>query len=233
MSYFNPSEPTFRCKQDALDVQDLRGLLRINWRVGNIQVFSALYTRIDQVFVAWGFISIVVFSTAQFLPFSWATQAIVGSLLTAIGCYFTVILPWFWVRVEQLRWVIYAWVLLMLAGIILTNLCIFAGWGEILPYLCPIWLGLSAIGYFCTALGLRSRAFVLAGLLHLLGISIVFYVEGWRFLLTGCILAFTLFFLAELQWDMRLPIDSPVLTPEQKQFNQEQWRLRWHTFTTK
>jgi len=233
MGYFNLSEPTLRCKQTALDVQDLRGLWRIHWQIGNVQIFSALYTRIDLVFITWGLISILVFLTAQFFPVNWSIQAIVGSLLTAIGCYMTVILPWFWVRVEQLRWVIYTWVLLILAGIILTNLGIFIGWVQILPYLCPIWLGLSAIGYFCTALGLRSRAFILAGLIHLLGTTIVVYAEGWRFALTGLIIASTLFFLAELQWDMRLPMDSPVLTPEQQQFNQKQRHLRSSTFLAK
>jgi hypothetical protein len=54
MSFFNASEPLIRRKQEALDLQDLQGLLRLRWRVGPVNLFSLLYTRIDQVFVVWG-----------------------------------------------------------------------------------------------------------------------------------------------------------------------------------
>ena len=39
-------------------------------------------------------------------------------------------------------------------------------------------------------------------------------------------MAMSLLIVAELQWDMRSPIDSDVLTPEQKLFNQQQYQLR-------
>jgi hypothetical protein len=226
MAFFNPNEPLLRCKQEALDVQDLQGLLRIHCQIGSTQLFSALYSRIDQVFLLWGLISAAIFVTAQFLPISWSTQAILWSALTLIGSFGMTALAWFWVRVERLCWVIYAWVSLMLMGLLLTDLGIFLGWGFVLLNLCPLWLGLSAIGYFCTGLGLRSRTFILAGLFHLVGITLLPYSGGWQFVTTGIIMAGTLFFLAEVQWDMRPPLETAMLTVEQKQFNQEQYRLR-------
>ena len=92
--------------------------------------------------------------------------------------------------------------------------------------LCPLWLGLSAVGYLCTGLGLRSRTFLLTAVIHLLGIIVLDYVPGWQFLNTGLVMALSLLLLAELPWDMRSPIDYDQLTPQQKQFNQEQYRLR-------
>jgi hypothetical protein len=137
-----------------------------------------------------------------------------------------VVLTWFWVSVERLRWVVYCWVLLMLVGLVLTDLGIFLGWGEVLMRLCPLWLGLSTLGYLCTGLGLRSRTFAFVGLVHLLGIAILPYVEAWCFLATGTIMTVSLLLLAEWQWDMRSPIDYAQLTAEQKQFNQKQYQLR-------
>ena len=78
---------------------------------------------------------------------------------------------------------------------------------------------------------MRSRAFILASLVHLLGIAILPYVAGWQFLATGLIMAASLLVFAELQWDMRLPIvEYGLLTLEQKQFNKEQHQLRQLTF---
>ena len=115
----------------------------------------------------------------------------------------------------------------MLGGVIITDLGILQGWGLVLMNLCPLWLGLSAIGYFCTGLGLRSRAFIIAGIFHILGIFALPYCIGWQFLATGLIMTANLLMFAETQWDMRLPIDNyDVLTPEQKEFNREQYLVR-------
>jgi hypothetical protein len=226
MTFFNPDEPFLRCKQEALDVQDLQGLLRIHWQIGSTQLFSALYTRIDQVFILWGVISVAIFATAQFLPISWGLQAILWTTLTLLGSLGMIGLSWFWVSVERLCWVVYAWIGLMLLGLLLTDLGIFLGWGWILLNLCPLWLGLSAVGYFCTGWGLRSRMLLSAGLCHLIGILLLPASGGWQFVATGLWIAGTLFFLAEVQWDMRPPLETARLTIEQKQFNQEQHRLR-------
>ncbi|HBB35261.1 MAG TPA: hypothetical protein DDZ80_01540 [Cyanobacteria bacterium UBA8803] len=231
MSFFNPTTPILRCKQEALDFQDRQGLLRLHWQIGRNTIVSGFYTRIDQVFILWGLICATIFITAQFLPINWAIQATLWSGLTLIGTVGMIVLTHFWVKVERLIWVLYCWVILMLAGVVVTDLSIFLGWGEVLISLCPLWLGLSAIGYACTGVGMRSRAFILASLVHLLGIAILPYVAGWQFLATGLIMAASLLVFAELQWDMRLPIvEYGLLTLEQKQFNKEQHQLRQLTF---
>ncbi len=226
MSFFNVDEPLIRGKQEALDIQDLQGLLRIHWRIGSVKLFSALYTRIDQIFVVWGWITGVIFVTAQFLPLSWHLQAVVWSVLTLAGVLTMSTLAWFWVRVEQLCWVVYVWAALMLIGLGVTDGGIFLGWGQVLSHLCPLWLGLSAIGYFCTGWGLRSRTFLLAGLIHLLGIVVLPYSGSWPFVTTGVVIAGTLLFLAEVQWDMRPPSATAILTAEQQQFNFAQYQRR-------
>ena len=66
----------------------------------------------------------------------------------------------------------------------------------------------------------------MTGLIHLLGILVLPYVGAWQFLTTGGVMSFSLWLLAELQWDMRLPIEYALLTPEQKQFNQQQHQRR-------
>ncbi|MEB3182617.1 MAG: hypothetical protein VKL59_26805 [Nostocaceae cyanobacterium] len=227
MTNFSFSQPLLREKQEALDFQDLQGLLRLNLQIGNIKLLSGFYTRIDQVFLLWGAISAIIFLTAQFLPISWYTQAIFWSILTVIGTVGMVGLTWFWVSVERLRWVVYYWAILMLAGVTLTDLGIFLGWGEVLMHLCPLWLGLSALGYLGTGLGMRSRTFVIMALIHLAGIILLPYVGGWQFLTTGLVMGLSLLVLAELQWDMRPSIDDyNLLTPEQKEFNRQQQQQR-------
>jgi hypothetical protein len=227
MTYFHPTEPILRRKQHTLDYQDRQGLLHLKLKIKDITLLSNIYTRIDQVFIIWGLISAAIFITAQFSPISWVTQAIVWSVLTVVGTLATIGLTYFWVAVERLHWVLYAWVILMLAGVALTDLGIFLGWGQVLLHLSHLWLGLCAIGYFCTGIGLRSRAFIISGLIHVLGIASLSYVAGWQFLATGLIMVANLFVFAESQWDMRLPIENyGLLTEKQKQFNRQQQRLR-------
>lgn len=226
MAFVNTTAPLLRGKQEALDFQDRQGLLHIICKIGGKTLFSGFYTRIDQVFLLWGLITATIFITAQFLPFSWSVQAIFWSALTLVGTVGMVALTHFWVRVERLVWVLYQWAILMLGGVIITDLSIFLGWGEVLIRLCPLWLGLSALGYLGTGLGMRSRTFILAAFAHLLGIGILPYVGNWQFLTTGIVMGCSLLLLAEMQWDMRDPIEYDLLTPEQKQFNQEQHHLR-------
>lgn len=226
MSFFNPNTPVIRDKQTALDVQDLCGLLRVHWQINQLQLFSAFYTRIDQVFLLWGCITSVIFLTAQFLPLSWQLQAIFWSSLTLVGVLAMSALAWFWVKVEQLCWLVYTWSALLLVGVGLTDGGIFLGWIPVLLNLCALWLGLSAIGYFLTGWGLRSRAFMLAGGLHVLGLLLLPFVPALPFLSTGIVMAGTLLFLAEVQWDMRSPTATAQLTAEQQQFNREQYQRR-------
>jgi hypothetical protein len=226
MTFLHSAQSLLQTKQEALDFQDLQGLWRISWQIGGKTLFCGFYTRIDQVFILWGLITATIFITAQFLTVSWSQQAIFWSVLTLMGTVAMVVLTHFWVRVERLVWVLYKWVILMLGGVIITDLSIVLGWGEVLIRLCPLWLGLSAFGYIGTGIGLRSRALIKAGLVHGLGIAILPYVGAWQFLATGLVMACSLLLLAELQWDMRRPIDYAVLTPQQKQFNQQQHQKR-------
>lgn len=226
MNFFNPTEPIIRTKQEHLDFQDRQGMLHFHISVGDKTLISGFYTRIDQVFVIWGLICATIFVTAQFSPISWLIQAAFWSVLTLIGTVSMVVLTYFWVKVERLKWLLYGWILLMVSGVVVTDLSIFLGWGDILMYLCPMWLGLSAFGYFCTGLGMRSRAFILAGIVHLLAIIFLPYVGGLQFITTGLVMAANLLMFAEVQWDMRPPINYNLLTREQKRFNEEQYKLR-------
>ncbi|MBD1806782.1 hypothetical protein H6F98_15145 [Microcoleus sp. FACHB-SPT15] len=226
MTFFNPVEPIIRRKQEALDFQDRQGLLSLEMKIGQKTVISVFYTRIDQVFVLWGLICAAIFVTAQFAPISWVIQAGLWSVLTLLGTVGMVVLTHFWVKVERLRWVLCCWVALMLSGVALTDLSIFLSWGQILMNLCPMWLGLSAIGYICTGIGMRSRAFTFASLVHLLGIAVLPYLGSWQFLSTGIVIAASLLVFSGVQWDMRPPVQYEFLTPEQKRFNEQQYRLR-------
>ncbi|MGF1535953.1 MAG: hypothetical protein ACFB4J_05630 [Elainellaceae cyanobacterium] len=226
MSFFNPAEPLVRCKQTTLDVQDLQGVLRIDYRIGKVKLFSGLYTRIDQTFLAWGWITAIIFGVAQFSAVSWRDQAILWSALTVVGVVLMASLAWFWVKVERLRWVVYTWAVLMLLGIGLTDGGIFWGWGWVLLNLCQIWLGVSAVGYLLTGWGLRSRTFLLAGAIHMAGIALLPLAGSLPFLFSGFVIAGTLIFLSEVQWDMRPPSASDFLTAEENAFNQAQQALR-------
>ena len=222
MTFSNPAKPIFRIKQQHLDVQDLEGLLKIHWKIGDITLFSGFYTRIDQVCLLWGLITLIIFAVAQFVPISWLTQAYWWSILSVVGTLAMVLLTRYWVWIEGITWLLGWWAFLMLAGIGLTNLGIFWGWTWVLPNLCPLWLVLCLLGYIGTGLGLRSRALLLAGIIHLAAIPLCVSVLQWQFLITGMIMAGTLVLLAEVQWDMRPPIESQVLTDQQLAFNRQQ-----------
>ncbi|NJO77836.1 MAG: hypothetical protein HC827_04445 [Cyanobacteria bacterium RM1_2_2] len=226
MRLLNLAPPILRLKQSALDYQDQVGLLRIHWQIGNRTIFSRFYTRIDQVFIVWGLIIAIIFGVAQFCPINWTVQAIIWTGLTGIGTAGMIGLAWFWVTVERLRWVVHGWAILMSFGIVYTDLGILGGWWQLLPYLCPLWLGVSALGYLITGLGMRSRAFLVVGAWHLIGIVLLPHTGGWQYLSTGAVMTGSLLVLSEMQWDMRPPIDFNALTVEQKHFNQEQHRLR-------
>ncbi len=227
MTYFNLTEPIFRPKQKELDYQDRQGLLELSVKVQRNTLLSGFYTRIDQVFVLWGLIAAVIFFTAQFTTMDWLTQAIFWSIMTLIGTVIMGFLTYFWVQVERLQWVLYTWALLMLGGVIVTDCAILYGWGQVLMNLCPMWLALSAVGYICTGVGLRSRAFIVSGIFHILGIAVLPYFLGWQFLATGLIMTLNLLVFAETQWDMRQPIAAySLLTEEQLEFNKQQYLLR-------
>jgi len=226
MTFFNVTEPMIRRKQTALDIQDLCGLVTIKIELGNNQLFSRFYTRIDQALLLWSGIVLIIFTTAQFLPISWVTQAYFWSILTLLAIGAMVILTRFWTKVEQLSWVMYLWGSLMLFSLALTNFGIFAGSGIILMNLCSLWLGSCAFGYFLTGIGLKSRLFFLIALIHLVAIAILPMVVGWQFLATGLVIASSLVLLSEVQWDMRDAITSPVLSEVDRAYNWQQRQRR-------
>jgi len=226
MTFFHSSRPVLRPKQQALDIQDLEGLFQVNLRFGQKSLHKAAYTRVDLGIMLWVPVVAAIFTTAQFSPISWQTQAILWSALTLIGTIAMTVLTRYWAKIEHVSWVVYAWGLLAIAGLVITDLAIFQGWPLILINLCPLWLGLSAVGYILTGIGLRSRALLLCGLAHVGAIFLLPYVIAWQFIFTGLVMKVCLVLLAELQWDMRPPIDSAWLTPEQKEFNRKQHQLR-------
>jgi hypothetical protein len=226
MTFFNSTEPIFRRKQEALDVQDRIGAWQIQLKLGKIPLFSTVYTRIDQVFLLWGLLTLIMFAVGQWLPISWDKQAIAWSVLTTIGTVSMISMTHFWAKVESLMWIVYGWAALMLIGLLITNVGIFWHWGTVLMNLCPLWLGLSAIGYGFTGIGLRSRTFLLIAAVHFISIWLLPTIAAWQFLVTGMVMGGSLLLLAQVQWDMRLPLEYAFLTEDQKAFNRDQQQLR-------
>ncbi|MBW4537910.1 MAG: hypothetical protein KME43_02055 [Myxacorys chilensis ATA2-1-KO14] len=200
-NFFSDDLPLLRRKQSAYEIEDLPGLWRIHWQLGNTVIISTFYTSIDQACFLWGIISAIIFFTAQFALIDWSTQAILWSVLTLAGTVVMVERSHVWRTVEPISQVVSAWAWLMTLGIVITDLSIFLGWGQVLASLCAIWLVLNAIGYFYSSWKMRSRAFSLMGLMHLAGIAVLPYVGAWQFVVTGVLIGFSALLLAELQWD--------------------------------
>jgi hypothetical protein len=201
MTFFNPDILWFHRKASAFAIQDCPGLWRIHWRIGNQVILSTFYTRHDQACLLWGILSGLIFFTAQFLPISWTVQAIASSVLSVAGVGGMAALTYAYSKLERLGWVLHTWIYLILFGLLLTDLGIFCGIGQILIHICPLWLGLSAIGYGCTGIGMRSRTFILASLIHAAAIPALSWVGGWQPLTTGIVISLTVILIAELQWD--------------------------------
>ncbi|MEG4529035.1 hypothetical protein [Microcoleus sp. D2_18a_D3] len=208
MTFFNYSVPPLRRKQLNIELQDLEGLWQVQFPLGKDRFYSQFYTCLDRTCLLWSLLLIAMFGTAQFFSVSWMLQAGLWSALSLVGTAAMVSMTYSWVKIERLIWVLYGWVILMLLGLVLTDLAIFLTWGKVLANLCPLWLGMSGIGYLGTGFAVRSRALLAASLFHLLGILILPYTGGWLFLFTGAIMVFSLLVLAELQWDMRQPLNS-------------------------
>lgn len=201
MEFFNLSVPIIRPKQWTFKSSAYEKVLHIQIKIQEKILFSSIYTCIDQVFIVWGLISAAIFFTAQFVPISWITQALIWSVFTLVGTLVMIILTYNWAKKEGLRWLLYCWSSLMVVGVLVTDGGIFLGWGWVLMNLSHLWLGLSVVGYLLTGLGMRSRAFLLAALLHFLGIAILPFVVGWQFLTTGLIMVLNLLLFAQTQWD--------------------------------
>ena len=198
---FSLRSPFLRRKRSAFEIEDLPGLWRVHLQLGEKTVLSTFYTRIDQACLAWGMISTLIFTTAQFCSIDWQLQAILWTGLTLIGTVMMLELSRSWREIEPLNDVINAWVFLMLFGVALTDLSIVFAWGQVLAQLCSLWLILDGVGYLYTGAKMRSRAFALIGLLNFAGIAILPHVGVWQFLTTGLITGISTLLMAELQWD--------------------------------
>lgn len=198
--WFDLSIP-LRRKRSAFEIEDLPGLWRVHWQLGEKTILSTFYTRIDQACLLWGIISTLIFVTAQFLTIDWQTQAFLWSGLSLLGTIAMTKLSQCWRSIKPLKDVIDAWVILMIAGVTITDLSVFLGWGEILARLCPLWLGIDAIGYIYTGIRMQSRAFMFIGLLNFAAIALLPYVSVWQFLTTGLVTGISAILVAELQWD--------------------------------
>ena len=171
---------------------------------------SICFTEIDKAFLVWGTITLFIFSLAQFSLMSWTMQAIVDAALTGAGIAITSRLTWAIASCASLRWVIFLWAGLMSAGTILTAYGVFYsgtsyGGVLILSNLGPLWLGLCAAGYGAMAIGIKSRCFTAACLVHGLAIIGLSDTPSWQFFSSGLIIALTLFFFSVVPWDAETP----------------------------
>jgi len=214
MTFFNYSVPPLGRKQLNMDVQELEGLGQLQFPLGKDRFYSKFYTCLDRACLMWSLLLIPMFGTAQFFPVSWMLQAGLWSAIGLGGTAAMVTRTYSWVKIERLTWALYGWVILMLLGLVLTDLGIFLCGEKVLANLCPLWLGMSPIGYFGTGFAVRSRALLAGSLFHVSAILILPYIDGLSFLFTGAVMVFSLLVLAELQSDMRHPINYAALTPE-------------------
>lgn len=213
MPFFNPCEPMLRPKQHDLEYQDLKGLWHVHWQIGSVTLLQSFFTRIDQVFLIWGLLTLIIFGTAQFLYLDWTLQAEVWGVLALVGLVLMAVLSWCWVAIEKLSWLLGYWVLVVGVGVVLTYLSITQVWEGILLHLGPFWLMLSALGYLGTGLALRSRALLLAAVLHGMSAWVFMGFTDWQFLGTALVHGGSLFLLGAYQWDMYLPHLQPIPDP--------------------
>lgn len=201
MFAFNPATPIFVRKPSALTIQPTPGLWRVHWQIKDVVLYSSFYTKHDQACLLWSVIAAIIFVSAQFLQVNWVTQTTIAAILTSIGVVGMVTLTWRFSILERLRWVLGGWTFLMGVGVLLTCASIFLGWGQVLMNICPLWLGLSALGYGLTGVRMKSRMFFVLSLFHLLAIALLPYAPTWQALITGVIISGSAFSIAEFQWD--------------------------------
>jgi len=201
MAFFNHDVPLISRKPPLASAARSSGVWRVHYSLGQAVLWSSFYTRHDQACLNWGILVAYIFAIAQFLPISWATQALMASLLTVVGSVVMTWLMWRYTYMEQLAWILYSWLGLMLLGTIITDLSVWNAWGAVLIRLCPLWLALCGVGYFITALGMRSRLILLCSALHFGTIGLLPFWMTHQLLLTGAVISGSVMLLAQLQWD--------------------------------
>lgn len=200
---FDLSDPLSPSYPEPIGVQGPGGLLK-TYLKRQIKTFTTIcLTELDQAFIAWGLIALVIFSMAQFSSLNWTTQAVIDAALTGAGIAGTSALTWEIASLAQLRWVVFLWAILMMFGMVLTAYGIFGGIGLILMNLCPLWLGLCAFGYGLMAVGMGSRCFSACTLVHGVAIAGLPFNPSWQFFTSGLVISLTLLFFSVVPWDMR------------------------------
>ncbi|MEM9266006.1 MAG: hypothetical protein AAGA46_10830 [Cyanobacteria bacterium P01_F01_bin.13] len=190
----------FQLKQNLVDPVDLHGVIKIQFGQQDDPLISTYLTRLDQALITWGVMTAIIFLTAQFYLLDWYTQAIIWSVLSCLAIVIAGKLTWFWVTTRNQRWILYAWSILVLIGLGFTDYGIFVGSGMILRHLCVLWLGISALGYVITGIGIRAPALVFMGGVHVCTMPFLALLSVPQFLLTGIIMSVSLFFLAAFHW---------------------------------
>ena len=168
------------------------------------------FTSIDQAFILWGVVSMVIFAIAQFSTIGWMTQAVIDAALTGACIACTSGLTWQVATIANLRWVVFLWAALMTVGMVLTTYGIFCGVASILINLCALWLGLCTLAYSVMGIKMRSYSFTGAALVHGAGIASLSQFPAWQFLVSGLVMALPLFFFSVVPWDMHVEADEPV-----------------------
>ncbi|MBE9063102.1 hypothetical protein [cf. Phormidesmis sp. LEGE 11477] len=198
-------------KNESLCMQDLSRLLDAHFRQ-RIQNWPGFcFSFIDQAFLIWGGLTLVIFLMGQFSSVSWMTQATFDAALTGVGIASTSGLTWTLIDDERLNWVIFMWAGLMSVGMVVTACGIYGCISAIMVSLCPLWMGLCALGYGAMAVGMRSHAFTAACLVHTLAIALLYHQPSWQYLTTGLVISLTLVFFSVVPWDMQTDeVDTPA-----------------------
>ena len=184
-------------------MQDWTGLLRVHLSRQRQALSAICFTELDQAFAAWGVVTLVIFSIAQFSSLTWTTQAVIDAALTGATIAGTSGLTWQIASIAKLRWVVSLWAILMMLGMIVTAYGIFASVPMILANLCPLWMGLCTLGYGAMAVGMGSRCFSACTGVHAAAIALLYLNPNWQFFTSGWVIALTLFFFSVVPWDMR------------------------------
>jgi hypothetical protein len=201
MKFFNCDIPIFSRKTLAIEWQNRAGVWYVRWQIKRFTLLSSFYTRHDVACFLWSVISAGIFLIAQFSQTSWLVQAYFASGFTLIGVLGMAYLTWYFTFIERLGLILYSWIVLMLIGTVITDLCFLLGWGTLLMNVCSLWLGAIGLGYLITGIGMRSRAILLCSLAHFVTIGFLPYVGTWQPLTTGAVVSSCSLLLAELQWD--------------------------------
>ncbi|MGB3788123.1 MAG: hypothetical protein WA949_08935 [Phormidesmis sp.] len=195
-------------ENESLGVQDLGGLLNIRFqpyfKLKAQNWLSFHFSSIDQAFLVWGGLTLIIFLTGQFSSMSWMTQATLDAALTGTGIAWASGLTWTLIDDKRLNWVIFLWAGLMTLGMSVTAYGIYGCVSGIMVSLCPLWMGLCALGYGAMAAGMRSHAFTAACLVHTLAIPVLYHQPSWQYLTTGLVISLTLLFFSIVPWDMQI-----------------------------